>query len=597
MKTKLYILSGIFTSIYFCLALKLVYVQIINNPYQSSNTDETVDNYKNTVSNEQSRGSILDKKGKVLAFDKFCYDIKLDKYHIENKKLATISMALFTKSKRRQISNKFSDKVIIDRLKQKILNIFAAKKILTEKIRKNIFNPKKKLLIINSRLQYNVYKELKEELNKYKIRGVTFIKKKQRIYPYKNLFAHIIGYVDFKNVGQIGIERFYNKYLNESKYFQEIKDQKSNKKKKVESFYKSSKVTLTIDANLQLIIQKELDRAFKFYKPDKLIAIFVNPKTGEIIGLSNLPDYNPNTRKGNRKNYAISMLYDPGSVFKIVTAGAAFDNPKIDIDPYRKIHCHLGKFKIGNVVLTDSHPYYSLTPIEIIQKSSNIGIYKMALELGKKNIYTYAKLFGFGEKTNIDLSAESSGNIKKPVLWNEYSHSRIPIGYEVQVTPIQMVMAMGVIANNGYLMQPYICKKIVDRNGKTVLENKPKVIRQVLNIKSVEVLKDALVRVVGNQGTAPKAQIEGIQVAGKTGTSRKYREKIGGYYKKKYIVSFSGFLPANDPKILGLIVVDNPKTTKVDHYGGQIAAPIFKNIVSKIIKKIEVDEALITHQY
>jgi cell division protein FtsI (penicillin-binding protein 3)/stage V sporulation protein D (sporulation-specific penicillin-binding protein) len=278
------------------------------------------------------------------------------------------------------------------------------------------------------------------------------------------------------------------------------------------------------------------------------------------------------------KNAAIIDMVEPGSTFKIVTSAAAL-NEKV-VRPDSVIFCENGLFPYGGRQLHDHHPYGDLTVNDILMKSSNIGAAKLAMKLGDQKFYEYIRRFGFGERTGINLPGEIGGMVHPPHRWSKISITRIPMGQEVGVTPMQMITAMCAIANGGKLMMPQIIHEIVDDQGATVASFPPVEIRQAVTRDAATQVRNALKTVVSEKGTAALAKVAGFQVAGKTGTAQKVDPK-GGYAAGKYIVSFIGFLPADDPEFVGLVMLDDAQTKSTENYGGMVAAPVFARIAEK----------------
>jgi cell division protein FtsI/penicillin-binding protein 2 len=296
--------------------------------------------------------------------------------------------------------------------------------------------------------------------------------------------------------------------------------------------------------------------------------------------MANRPHFDLETREGSRRNIAVSDVYQPGSTFKLVAFGAAFDQGIVTRQTL--IDCHRGKYDREGYVMKDHAPFGKLTAEMVLAKSSNIGSYMVAKPLGKEVFHHYMDQFGFGRKTGISLTAENSGAIFPVQQWNRTSFSSKVIGYEVMVTPLQMAAACGVVANGGIYRPPVLVKGITDSDALTGKRMETIAARRVISDEAATNLKDCMVTAL-RIGTARRAAIPGYTVAGKTGTARKHVENVG-YVDGRYVVSFVGFLPAENPELLGLIVIDDPKSTDLDLYGGTIAAPAFKSIAQEAVK-------------
>src|SRR5437879_9316269 len=286
------------------------------------------------------------------------------------------------------------------------------------------------------------------------------------------------------------------------------------------------------------------------------------------------------------KNRAIIDMMEPGSTFKIVAAAAALNERKVH--PDSSIFCENGLWNFDGAALHDHRAFSNLSVREILIKSSNIGAAKLALTVGDQKFYEYIRRFGFGERTGIELPGEISGRIRSPQFWSKISITRIPMGHEIGVTPLQMTVAMAAIANGGKLITPRIVKSIAADDGKTISSLSPVALRQVISPQTARQIGDALRGVVSDRGTAAAAAIPGFTIAGKTGTAQKVDPK-GGYEQGKYVVSFSGYVPADHHEFVGLVVLDEAHTSKPElNYGGLVAGPIFARIGEKAARYLDL---------
>jgi cell division protein FtsI/penicillin-binding protein 2 len=319
----------------------------------------------------------------------------------------------------------------------------------------------------------------------------------------------------------------------------------------------------------------------------------MRPQTGEILALANRPNYDLNLRSEAKlewkKDCAITDLMEPGSTFKIVTAAAALNEAKVRLDTM--IFCENGVWNFGGRPLHDhGHKGYGdLSVQDILVHSSNIGAAKMACMLGDLKFYEYIRRFGFGDLTGVELPGEIRGIIHSPKTWSKISISRIPMGQEVGVTPLQMVIAMSTIANGGKLMQPRIIKSVTDDRGNTISALNPTLVRQVVSSETASQIAHALRGVATKRGTAVEAAVPGYIISGKTGTAQKPAPG-GGYEKDKYVVSFSGFLPSENPAFVGLVVLDDAHTKDPNlNYGGTVAGPIFSRVAEKAARYLDLE--------
>ncbi|MEK6691916.1 MAG: penicillin-binding protein 2, partial [Nitrospirota bacterium] len=344
---------------------------------------------------------------------------------------------------------------------------------------------------------------------------------------------------------------------------------------------------LTIDEVIQYITEKELVNGVERWRAKSAIAIVMNPRTGEILAMGVRPEFNPNII-GNYKPYdwrnrAITDLYEPGSTFKVISAAAALEEGVARVGDL--FDCSRGEIEVGGKVMRDAHRHGVLSFTEVIQKSSNIGAIQIGMKLGKERFYKYIKAFGFGEKTGIDLPGESPGKVRVPKEWSGTSIGAVSIGQEIAVSPLQILAAFSAIANDGNLMKPYIVSEVRDNEGRVIKSFTPQVVRKVISENTSKRLTEILKTVVEEGGTATKAAIQGNLVAGKTGTAQKTDPETGSYSNERYVSSFVGYLPAEDPKISIIVVVDEPKGAI---YGGSVAAPIFKEIAEQVLTYLKI---------
>jgi cell division protein FtsI (penicillin-binding protein 3) len=313
----------------------------------------------------------------------------------------------------------------------------------------------------------------------------------------------------------------------------------------------------------------------------------MDPHTGAILALANRPTFelneHGNAGKDQIRNRSICDLFEPGSVFKIVTASAALEEKKVSEED--KFFCENGSYRVGPHILHDHQPHGILTFRQVIEESSNIGTTKVAQILGGDVIYRYVKLFGFGAKLGIDLPGEIPGMTKEPRLWSKTSIAAVPIGQEVGVTALQLINAISVIANGGQLMKPYIVEEIRDKYGESIKKFQPILIRKVISLDTADRVKKILTGVV-EEGTGTLAKVKGYSAAGKTGTAQKL-EPNGAYSHNKFVASFIGFAPAEDPVVAIAVVIDDPHPY---YFGGVVAAPVFKNVAGDVIRYLKSNQ-------
>jgi cell division protein FtsI (penicillin-binding protein 3) len=417
--------------------------------------------------------------------------------------------------------------------------------------------------------------------------GIAFTKEGQRFYPYKDLACHLIGFVGMDADGLEGLEKNYDSYLKSPYLFEPtVRDAlgRALYLNGMESIQENEglSLVLTLDKNIQYLTEKELKKGVIKSQARGGVAIVLNPKSGELLALANYPSYNLNAYRqappAFRRNQALTDTFEPGSTFKTFLLAAALEEKKFTPDDM--IFCENGSYRVGSHVVHDAHPHGWLSFQDVLKVSSNIGATKIGKKVGPKTFYTFIKNFGFGKETNIDLPGEVGGVVWSYHRWGEIEASNICFGQGVSVTAIQLACALGAIANDGRLMKPYVVRQILDQKGNPVKEFSPQAVRQVLSPETARVMRRLLLRVTESGGTAPQAAIEGIQVGGKTGTAQKVSQETKHYAPGKYVSTFMGFLPVENPSLVILVMLDEPKGS---HYGGVVCAPVFKGIAEQTL--------------
>jgi cell division protein FtsI/penicillin-binding protein 2 len=436
---------------------------------------------------------------------------------------------------------------------------------------------------------------LRQKLHARNLRGIYFEQDATRIYPNGTMLCHVIGFTDFDHKGIQGVEGSLDEYLHGQDGYRYIEHNRAGQeivlyRGQERASRNGYQVHLTVDLNLQNIVENEIDAAMREYSPKKATIILMRPQTGEILAMANRPAFDLNQRSEAKpeqmKNRAICDMMEPGSTFKIVTAAAALNEHKFSLDSY--IFCENGVWNYGGTPLHDHAAFKDLSVKDVLVKSSNIGAAKMAVTLGDQKFYEYIRRFGFGERTGVELPGEIPGLIRSPNSWSKISITHIPMGHEIGVTPLQMATAMCAIANGGKLMTPRIVKSITTADGKTISMLKPIVLRQVISPQTANQIGTALRGVVSDRGTAAAAAVPGFTIAGKTGTAQKVGPH-GGYEKGKEVVSFCGYLPADNPQFVGLVVLDDAQTKPEQNYGGAVAGPIFSRIAEKAARYLDLE--------
>ena len=439
-------------------------------------------------------------------------------------------------------------------------------------------------IVVKKKVAAAAVEALKQDLSQAKLRCVLYEREPLRSYPNENMLAHVLGYLDHNGRGIQGVEMMMEPYLRGEEGF--VFTERDRTGREIVAYRGLERpardgmtVQLTVDMGLQAIVERELDAAYERLNPNMMTAVFVRPRTGEILAMATRPTFDPNSYNSapveTTKNRAILEMFEPGSTFKLVVIAAALNEQAVQ--PSQEFFCENGLFGYAGRTLRDVHAYGSLSVHDILVKSSNIGCAKIAMHIGPETFHEYIRRFGFGERTGIGLPGEIGGTVHPVHKWSGLSITRVPMGHEVAVTPLQSAMSMAVIANGGDMMLPQIVRSVRDSNGNEVLSFKPTLVRRVVERETAAEVASALQEVVSEKGTAPLAAIRGYQVGGKTGTAQRVDPK-GGYTPGQYVVSFSGYFPAGDPEVAGIVLVDNARTPGAAQYGGTIAGPVFANI-------------------
>ena len=560
-RTRCVLVCAAFIGLFSIFSFRLIYLQAIkHDEYAGLAAEKNV--YKQIIHAE--RGTILDANNEVLAHNIPVQTVVADATHLNNRE------------------------EIVD-LVSKELGLPPAQ--VAEKL-----SSERRYIIVKREVPQARAAALREKLRAANLRGIYLEHDATRIYPNGSMLCHVIGFTDFDHRGIQGVEASMEEYLHGQDGFrfiehnragQEIVPYRGQERPERDGY----QVHLTVDLSLQNIVENEIDAAMEEYSPQKATIILMRPQTGEILAMANRPDFDLNLRSEAKpeemKNRAIIDMMEPGSTFKIVAAAAALNERKLR--PDSTIFCENGLWNFGGAALHDHRAFSYLSVRDILVKSSNIGAAKLALSVGEQRFYEYIRRFGFGERTGIELPGEINGLIRPPQAWSKISITRIPMGHEVGVTPLQMTVAMAVIANGGKLVTPRIIKSINTPEGKTISSLSPVVLRQVISPETAREIGDALRGVVSDRGTAAAAAVPGFTIAGKTGTAQKVDPR-GGYEHGKYVVSFAGYLPADHPEFVGLVVLDDAHTSKPElNYGGLIAGPIFSRLAEKAARYLDLE--------
>lgn len=437
--------------------------------------------------------------------------------------------------------------------------------------------------------------DIADKIAALNLEGVYLIKESKRNYPFDKNLSHVLGYVGIDNQGLSGLELQYNEYLTGEyggvKYFSDAKGNKLKLSEIYEQPQDGVNMMLTINNEIQMSVERELDNAMTKYNAEKALAIVMDPNSGEILAMSSRPNFSPSNYQQYsleeiNRNLPIWMNYEPGSTFKIITLATALEENLVDLE--NEHFYDGGSVRVANAKIKcwKSGGHGDQTFLQVVENSCNPGFVALGRRIGKETLFKYIDKFGFGEKTGIDLNGEASGIIFDVDKVGEVELATTSFGQGVSVTPIQQITAVSAAINGGKLYKPYIVKSLLEPETNTpVLTNKKTLVRQVISKETSKRVASALESVVTN-GSGRNAYIEGYRVGGKTGTAQKVKD--GKYMSGNYILSFIGFLPADDPKVVVYVAIDNPKG--VVQYGGTVAAPIAKAILEDAIDALGIEK-------
>ena len=539
--------------------LRVFYIQVFD--YKKLN-EYASDLWSRDLPIEANRGLILDRNGVVLADN-----------------LTTTSLVL--------IPNQIKEKEKATEELSKILNVSY------DEMQKHVYKKTsiERVHPEGRRLSYDIA----EKISNLKLEGVYLVKEAKRYYPYGNLLSHSLGYVGIDNQGLSGLELEYDKYLTGKsgaiKYFSDAKGNKLNVSDVYVEPQDGMNLYLTIDINIQKSIERELDNIVDMFSPDMALAVVMNPKTGEILGMGSRPDYNPNTyQKYSQdvlsRNLPVWSSYEPGSTFKIITMATSVEEKIIDIE---NDHFYdSGSVNVDGSVLKcwKAGGHGDQTFLQVLQNSCNPGFVKLGQMLGKERLFSYIKKFGFGEKTGVDLNGEGQGILFPLEKVGNVELSTTAFGQGVSVTPIQQVTAVSAVVNGGYLYKPYIVKSIAEKETNSIIQETSKtLVRKVISSETSAIMRHALESVVA-KGGGKAAYIEGYRIGGKTGTAQKVKD--GRYMVGNYIMSFMSIVPSNDPEAVFYLAIDNPKNTAL--LSSYTTTPIARRVLLDIIDALDIKE-------
>lgn len=565
------------------LSVRLVYIQFFKGDALSESARV---HYEHEQILEAPRGRIFDRNGELLASSQVVYNLVVDCVHLRDPGLARMGLARKEGKDVKSLRYRYQPDELQNRYFEYVVEVLSGvTRVPQPELAKKLKSKDTGELVLARNIEDDFQRELQKVLTDKAIGGVYLRQTHRRNYPSPQTLTHVIGYVGGDQKGREGIEKVFDTEMTGIDGYKVC--ERDRRRQEIYAYRKASiapipgkDVYLTIDMGLQSEVENQIVKLMTMYSPEKISTVWLRPKTGEVLAMANRPHFDLESRVGARRNIAVSDLYQPGSTFKLVAFGGAFDQGVVSPDTL--IDCHDGEYSGEGFVMKDHAPFGKLTAEMVLAKSSNIGTYMVARPLGRDGFHHYMDLFGFGRKTGIASTAESPGAIYPVNQWTGPSFSSKAIGYEVMVTPLQMATACGVIANGGVYQSPVLVKGVTDSDAADFNGGAQNRARRVISKEAAADLKDCMVTAL-RIGTARRAAIPGYTVAGKTGTARKHVENVG-YVDGRYVVSFVGFLPADDPELLGIIVIDDPKSNDLDLYGGTVAAPAFKSIAQEAVK-------------
>ena len=430
-----------------------------------------------------------------------------------------------------------------------------------------------------------------ERLNDLALPGVGVMVETRRFYPKGTLLAHVLGFAGMDSQGLEGLENGYDEHLRGQVRRVVLQRDALGRVIIPESQRKSQPlsghaISLTIDEVIQYIAEQALEQTVRNTKARGGAVLVMAPKTGQMLAWALRPTFDPNhihqASPERWRNRGVTDPYEPGSTLKVVLAAAALELNRVAPDTL--LYAGDGEIPISGTVIHDHEKAGWVTFREAIQRSSNVAFVKMSWELGREQVYQFLRTFGFGEKTGIDLPGESIGILRRPDQWSQRTLPSLAIGQEIAVTPLQLLTAVSAVANEGWLMRPFLVREISDHQGKSVWEHVPHIRRRPISAETAKTVTDLLVNVV-ERGTGKRAAIPGYRVAGKTGTAQKVDPATGTYSSTKFVGSFVGFVPAEDPQLAILVMIDEPQGPA---WGGVVAAPVFRKVAEQALRYLSV---------
>jgi len=548
---RLIFIGIVFTLFFGGIGAKAAYLQIFRNAWLA---DKAADQYSRDLVKSGRRGTIYDANHIEMAVSIDTTSIAVYPRMIPDKGRTAVALAKALGLKSRDVKRKLASKRSFVWLKRQV-------------------TPREN-----------------KAVSALKITGIDFIPAYGRFYPNRGLAASVLGFSGTEGRGLEGLEYRYENYLKgPTQKITVLKDALGrgfDAEKESHANDTGNNLVLTIDRNIQYIAENALQDAITRFSARSGMAIVMAPGTGAILALAQCPRFNPNAFAGYDRelwrNRAITDPFEPGSTMKIFSAAAAIESGICT--PNTIFFCENGSYRIGKNTVHDTHSYDWLSLQQIVKYSSNIGAVKVGQSIGPQSLYTVLRKFGFGQKTGIDCPGETSGSLAPWKRWSGIDAGAIAFGQGMAVSAVQLAAAVSAIANDGVLMKPYIVQAVTDPNGRIVKNTTPQKIRQAVSPETARTVKRILQTVTTSGGTGVQAALDGYTVCGKTGTAQKV-DRSGAYARGKYVASFVGFVPARDPRLTILVVIDEPEK---QHYGGIVTAPVFRTIAEESLNYLNI---------
>ncbi len=544
------------------------------------------------------RGAVRDRSGELLAHDKTTHDLFVNTQQLRDLTVVRTRLARVEKTSVLELARRSPAAEIISRYRAHAVSAMTTMYLrdggsineAAEELAQLLADEKRIEFPLLKGLPDNVAEDWRELIEAEDLVGISLRSATRRAYPCAERLTHVLGYVNHENEGQEGIESSFNKILKGQDGTRRI--ERDRKGREINTLRGETveprnghDVLLTIDMQLQELMEETLEGAFDYYKPRKIISVLVEPKTGAIRAMASRPHYERTDMGGMLNNLAIGAQYEPGSVFKIIAFAGALDRGLVHLD--NTINCDADQKVFSGLNIHD-HVSGQVTVAQAFIRSSNRGAYLLAHRLGDASFMDYVHKFGFGQKSGIPLTGEVAGRVLPRKSWDMLTGSRMAMGHAIAVTPLQMVMAVAAIANGGTLMKPQIIQEIRDDSGNVLESLTPQPVRRVCSERAAAALRIAMEGVVGEKGTGAKAAIPGLRVAGKTGTAQLYTANGKGINEGHYCVSFAGFAPADKPELCAIVVVDDPHAPQEELLGGVLAGPIFAQLMKQCLEQVNV---------